>query len=481
MTGRNHRLSEVPVAALSAARLAPVIGRERVEQLERAAAAARAALGGRAVLNVNSTAAGGGVAEMLPTLLAYARAAGIDARWLVIDGDPEFFAITKRIHNGLYGTPGDGGELGPAERRAYEAVLRRNAEELLAVVRPRDVVILHDPQPAGLAAAVAQAGATVVWRCHVGRDEPNAWTRRAWAFLRTYLQDVDAVVVSRQAFAPPWVDPDRLHVIAPSIDPFAAKNAPLTAEQVRQTLAYTGLVSGPEPPTHVPFVRSDGSPGRITRRVDLTQTGPPPPADAPLVTQISRWDPLKDMPGVMEGFAEHVDHQLGAHLLLVGPTVTSVADDPEAARVFNDCVAAWRRLPHAIRARVHLACSPMRDADEQATIINALQRHAAVVVQKSLAEGFGLTVAEAMWKRRPIVASAVGGICDQIVDGEHGLLLDDPRDLRAFGSAVERLLREPAEAARLAANAHRRVTDELLGDRQLERYAELLATIVGRD
>src|SRR5690606_9928440 len=173
-----------------------------------------------------------------------------------------------------------------------------------------------------------------------------------------------------------------------------------------------GLLHGPDGRRHVPFARRDGSPARIVRRVDVVQTGPPAPPDAPLVVQVSRWDRMKDMAGVMEGFAAHVDRALGAHLLLLGPAVTGVADDPEAAAVLDDCLDRWHRLPHAARTRIHLACTPMRDADEQATIVNAVQRHAAVVVQKSLAEGFGLTVVEAMWKERPIVASAVGGIRD---------------------------------------------------------------------
>jgi trehalose synthase len=193
--------------------------------------------------------------------------------------------------------------------------------------------------------------------------------------------------------------------------------------------------------------------------------------------QASRWDRMKDMSGVMRGFAQHVDHALGAHLVLAGPAVTGVADDPEAAEVFHECVDRWRRLPHATRGRVHLACVPMADPDEAAAIVNALQRHAAVVVQKSLEEGFGLTVAEAMWKTRPIVASAVGGISDQVVSGTHGLLIDDPDDLAAFGAAVTALLEDPAEAERLAGNARRRATEELLGDRHLERYGALFATL----
>ena len=468
------KLHEVDVQAIDAAKLEPLIGAERMAQFEQAAEVAREALAGSSVLNVNSTGAGGGVAEMLQTLLSYARGAGLDARWLVIEGDPDFFAITKRIHNGLYGSPGDRGELGAAERSHYERIQRRNADELLALIRPGDVVVIHDPQPAGLVAAAKSAGARVVWRCHVGLDQPNEWSERSWEFLRPYLVDAEAIVVSRATFAPPWADPAQVHVIQPSIDPFSAKNEALSLRNAWLALSYVGLLDGAiETPPAVSFARRDGSPGRINRRVDVVQTGPPAPADVPLVVQISRWDRMKDMAGVMTGFVEHVDPSLGAHLLLCGPVVTGVADDPEAAEVLDECTALWRQLPHAARSRVHLACIPMADPDENAAIVNAIQRHASVVAQKSLAEGFGLTVAEALWKRKPVVASAVGGIVDQIEDGTHGLLVHDPADLVAFGGAVESLLRDREDAAQLGENGRQRVIDEFLGDRHLEQYGVL--------
>lgn len=180
----------------------------------------------------------------------------------------------------------------------------------------------------------------------------------------------------------------------------------------------------------------------------------------------------------MHGFAEHVDAGTDAHLVLAGPAVTGVADDPESGEVLGECALAWRELPHARRRRVHLACTPMRDPGEAAAIVNALQRHAAVVVQKSLAEGFGLTVAEAMWKSRPIVASNLGGIADQIVDGEHGLLVDDPHDLAAFGAATKRLLDDADLARRLGANARSRAGEQFLPDRHLQGWASLIARAV---
>jgi trehalose synthase len=475
--GHGVKLEEVHVPALTPDRLMPLIGPERAERFRAIASAARARLAGRTVFNVNSTASGGGVAEMLRTLLAYTRGAGVDAQWIVINGDPEFFTITKRIHNNLHGAPGDAGPLGSNERRHYEEVLRANADELLAVIRPRDIVLLHDPQTAGLAGPLARAGITLVWRCHVGADVANAHTERAWGFLRPYLDDVDAYVFSRAAYAPAWADPRRVFVIPPSIDPLSAKNQLMQTVDVEAVLHYVGLLEGPGREPVAAFTHEDGSPGRIDRHVDVLQTGPPPPPDAPLVVQVSRWDPLKDMAGVMTGFAEHVDGATSAHLLLAGPAVTGVADDPEGAATLERCVDVWRRLPHAERTRIHLACLPMRDAAENAAIVNAIQRHAAVVTQKSLAEGFGLTVAEAMWKAKPIVASAVGGIVDQIVSGEHGLLIDDPHDLAAFGHAVRRLLDDPHDAAELGVNAQRRATEEFLGDRHLEQYAQLFAQL----
>ena len=475
---KTGRLHEVEVQAIDAARLEPLIGAERMAKFEQSAEAARKSLAGGTVWNVNSTGVGGGVAEMLQTLLSYTRCAGVDARWLVIEGDPAFFAVTKRIHNGLYGSPGDGGDLGPAEQRHYEGVLRANADELLALISPGDVVIVHDPQPAGLVAAAKSAGARVVWRCHVGIDRPNEWSERAWEFLRPYLADSDAIVVSRAAFAPPWADPARVHVIHPSIDPFSAKNEPVSMEDARLAVAYVGLIGGVAQKAPVAtFTRRDGSSGRIDRRADVIQTEPSP-VDSPLVVQISRWDRMKDMAGVMKGFVQHVEPSLGAHLLLCGPAVAGVADDPEAAQVLDECTALWRELPDLARSRVHLACLPMADPDENAAIVNAIQRHASVIVQKSLAEGFGLTVAEAMWKQRPVVASAVGGIVDQIEDGVHGLLVDDPADLPAFGVAVESLLRDRTRAEQLGQNARRRVTDEFLGDRHLEQYGLLFEQLV---
>jgi trehalose synthase len=186
---------------------------------------------------------------------------------------------------------------------------------------------------------------------------------------------------------------------------------------------------------------------------------------------------MKDMPGVLTAFADHVDPALGAHLVLAGPSVDGVTDDPEGAAVFAETRAGWEGLGAQTRRRVHLATIGMSDLVANARVVNALQRHAAVVVQKSLAEGFGLTVAEAMWKRRPVVASAVGGIVDQVTDGREGVLVD-PGDLPGTGAAIERLLGDAELRARLGESARSKVVARFLADRHLQQYADLLTTLL---
>ena len=470
-------LEEVDVRPLTPTLLESVIGPVRTARLEATAEVMRSVLDGHLVMNVNSTANGGGVAELLQTLLANARGLGIDTRWVVVEGTPEFFAITKRIHNHLYGTLGDAGPLGPAEHQRYEENLAANTGEVLDLVGPRDVVLLHDPQTAGLAPRLQEAGIGVVWRCHVGVDHQNEHSELAWDFLRPYIEAVDAFVFSCRHFAPSWVPQDRLFVIPPSIDPFSAKNEPISPADVAHSLHHVGLLaggSGHAPPT---FSRRDGSVGRVSRPVDMLDTGAPPD-DVPIVLQASRWDALKDMPGVMVGFADSVGEMGDAHLVLAGPAVDGVADDPEAAAVLDRCLTVWRSLPTPVRQRIHLACVPMTDGDEAAAIVNALQRHATVVTQKSLAEGFGLTVAEAMWKSRSVVGSAVGGIVDQIIPGQTGYLLSDPTDLAAFGEIVARLLADPAEADRLGAGAKEHASEQFLGDRHLEQWAQVVGHLL---
>jgi trehalose synthase len=468
-------MQEVLIEPVQLDTAAVLLGEKRITQLAAQAEATNRVLAGRTVWNVNSTAQGGGVAEMLEVLLAYARGGGVDTRWLVIHGVPDFFAVTKRLHNWLHGVPGDGGELGVAERRIYEQNLADNEGDLIARVRPGDVVILHDPQTTGLIAPMKRAGAVVIWRCHVGADDrDNPFVVGAWNFLAPYLEDADAFIFSRATYPPAWLDGGRIHIIPPSIDPFSAKNQELAPGAVRSILARIGLLpesAGAAPPE---FMHRDGLPGTVTDVADIVAEGARLDPDAPVVVQISRWDRLKDMFGVMSGFAEHVGGESGANLILAGPEAKGVADDPEAIAVYNECLEGWRRLRPDQRRRIRLVRLPMDDVEANAAMVNALQRHASVVVQKSLVEGFGLTVAEAMWKTRPVVASAVGGINDQIVDGESGRLLPDPTDLVTFGAIIDSLLHDPSERQRLGHEARRRVLDQFMGDRHLIQYGQLL-------
>jgi trehalose synthase len=469
---------QVQVAPRSLQRFEPLVGAERLAEAARAAQALQEQLSGRVIWNLNSTAVGGGVAEMLRSLLAYARGAGADIRWRVFEAPPEFFRVTKRLHNALHGYDGDGLPLDAHARELYERVLATGAGEFSEFVRRRDVVILHDPQTAGLIPRLAHMGARIIWRCHVGSDKANAQSERAWAFLDPYLQAADSLVFTRSAYVPPHLS-ERSAIIRPSIDPFSAKNQELDDATVRAILVHVGLIEGPAGPVAPSFTAEDGSPGRVDHCADVMRLGRASAPETPLVVQVSRWDRLKDPVGVMRGFAQLIDRTgaNGAELVLAGPNVHAVADDPEGAEVFDEVASAWRSLPHGERRRVHLASLPSKDVQENGIIVNALQRHATIVVQKSLREGFGLTVAEAMWKRRAVVASGVGGILDQIEDGVHGLLLSDPCDLEAFGEALDRLIESPALCAEMGRNGRERVRKEYLALRSLFEYAELIQSL----
>jgi trehalose synthase len=464
----------VPTRPLS--QLDSVIGPARADRLGAAANEFRDGLGGRTVWNVSSTAAGGGVAEMVQSLIGYVLDAGIDARWAVIAGDTEFFAVTKRLHNHIHGYADGDGALEHAERAHYDEVTAANAQALTGLVAPGDLVLLHDPQTAGLAGALARHGARVVWRCHIGSDRQSDLSRGAWEFLRPYLAGAHAYVFSRRSYAPDWLPDPAVWIIPPSIDPYSPKNQPMDPDVVSAVLRVIGLRDGgpaAAPPT---FTRRDGTDGVVSSAATVTTDGLPADGDR-LLVEVSRWDRLKDMSGVLRGFAEHVAPGGDGYLVLAGPAVAAVTDDPEGAAVLAECQELWRCQPAAVRARSALVTLPLGDIDENAAMVNALQRRATVVAQKSLAEGFGLTVAEAMWKARPVVGSAVGGIGDQIADGT-GVLLPDPGDLAAFGAAVRRLLDDPDGTGRMGAAAHAYIHEHFIGDLHLIQYARLFGRLL---
>ncbi|HEU5470983.1 MAG TPA: glycosyltransferase [Actinophytocola sp.] len=470
-------LTSVPIAALPVERFESLIGERDYRRLMERFARGRDLLDGHAMWQVNSTSRGGGVAEMLASLLGYARGAGVDERWEVIEGNEPFFAVTKRIHNNLHGAVGDGLPLDDEAREAYESVTRAAGAELANRVVPGDVVLLHDPQTAGMIPAIKQVGVPVVWRCHVGIDTAGEITRRAWAFLRGYVQQADAYVFSRRQYVWNELEPDKTVLIAPSIDAYSAKNQELSDGQVTGILAAAGLQQdGATRTGDASFARMDASPGRVERRAEVDEGRPLRPDDV-VVLQVSRWDRLKDPLGVIDGFVRHVLPRCDAHLVYAGPSVEAIADDPEGREVLAEAKACFAALPAKAREHVHLVTLPMIDLEENAAIVNALQRRADVIVQKSTAEGFGLTVAEAMWKARPVVASRIGGIQDQIEDGRSGRLVD-AQDLAAYGDAVLDLLANPELAATMGKQARQRVQNGFLGTRSMLQYIALYERLV---
>lgn len=444
-------LERVEIEPAPLERFRPLVG-ERFEEIERAAADARETFAGRRIWHVNSTSQGGGVAEMLRALLPYARDAGVDVRWLVLGESDGFFDLTKRIHNRLHGDPGDGGGLGSDAAELYARASERSAGELRELVEPGDVIYLHDPQPAGLVPAMKDAGLEVVWRCHIGADEPNDAAREAWDFLRPYVEPADAYVFSRRAYLWEGLDEERTWIMPPVIDPFSPKNEDLDEERIEAILA------------------------EVEAEATILQEEPVP-GGATVVTQVSRWDRLKDPEGLLEILARHLSDP-ALHLCLVGPETEGVHDDPEGAQVYERVAARWRDLCDDRRRRAHLISLPMDDLARNAAMVNALQRRSDLIVQKSLAEGFGLTVAEAMWKARPVIASGVGGIQDQVVDGRTGVLVADPRDLPAFARAIEDLVADPGRAAEMGEAGREHVRDSYLAIDRLREYVELLSGLV---
>ncbi len=290
------------------------------------------------------------------------------------------------------------------------------------------------------------AGANVVWRCHVGLDVPNDAVHAAWDFLEPYVRDAHAYVFSRATYAWTGLDPERVTIIRPSIDVFSPKNQELAEENVRAILQVTGLI----PDGHrreATFTRNDGSPGRVDRAARLVEDDARSRRAAPSSARSRAGTTSRTRSASSTASACTCRATRTRTCCLPGPTWRPWPTTRRAWRSSSTVCAHRAALPDAARARVHLASLPMVDPEENAAIVNAIQRHATIMVQKSLAEGFGLTVAEAMWKHRPVVASRIGGIQEQVIDGESGLLVDDPHDLAAFGAALGTPARRPGTRA----------------------------------
>ncbi len=384
-------------------------------------AALAASLDGARVLHVNATAYGGGVAELLASEVGLMRDLGIEAEWRVICPDEHFFGVTKRIHNAMQG---QAVVLGGHDLRAY---VERNRRCAAMLGDEWDVIVVHDPQPAALVASDSGAGAAWIWHCHIDTSTPDPAT---WELLRAFVLGYDAFVFTLPQFCPPGLDGERLAVIAPAIDPLTAKNQPLPCRLARQIVAGQGI--------------------------DLSR---------PLVVQVSRFDPWKDPLGVVDAWRLARANVPGLQLALVGAMAD---DDPEGWAIYEQV-----RRATAQESDCHLLTNLSGIGPLE---VNAFQREADVVVQKSLREGFGLTVSEALWKQTAVIGGNAGGIPLQI--GEDGGLLVD--DVDGCAAAIVRLLENDALADRLAHAGRERVRREFLTPRlvrdELALYGKLLGS-----
>ena len=437
-------------------------------------------LGGKTVWMVNSTALGGGVAQLLRTLLPYWKGAGIDVRWMVLRGSGEFFRVTKRLHNHLQGQPGDGDVLGIEELTTLDRAALYHARALASLVAPGDVVVLNDPQTAAMSEPLERAGANVIWSCHIGIDHDNEYSWNAWRCLRPRLAGVRRFVFSRYTSLPEWLGGTETSILTPGIDPGSTKNLPMPDGAARAILQHLGLAAGV--PAVTPGYHCTGGstassplvPRSWTATGHRTGTGTRWSSRWPGGTASrTRW-------GSWTASSSGCWRRPARTCSSRAPTPGQVADDPEAEAVLASVRERWRRLPPRARARVHIACLPLTPPEENAAMVNAIQRLAAVVVKKSLQEGFGLGVTEAMWKARPVVASAVGGHLEQIQHRHSGLLVEDPADVGAFGDAIVELLQDPLRAARLGQTARERVRALFLNDRHFVRWVEVFGSALER-
>ncbi len=369
---------------------------------------------GRRFVHVNSTRVGGGVAEILGTMVPLMLELGVDAEWAVIDGDAEFFSTTKALHNALQGAEAP---LTAAMLDHWVDVNRANARRLRL---GGDFVLVHDPQPAPLVEARPKGGAWL-WRCHIDLSAPSA---RARDVMRPWVERYDLAVVSLKAYARHSSTP---HVVVPpSIDPLAEKNRPLAPDEVARALAGVGVA-----------------------------------ADKPLLVQVSRFDRFKDPLGVIDAY-RLIKRRHDVRLVLAGG---GAADDPEGDRVLADVRTAAGADPDV----VVLDLPPDAHA-----AINALQRAATIVLQKSTREGFGLTVTEAMWKGRPVIGGRVGGITLQILDGVTGYTVASPDEAAARAC---HLLEHPEEARAMGERAREHVRQRFLITRHLHDYLTLMVRL----
>ena len=389
----------------------PIVGKNIIDELE----ILGSHLAGRKVLNVNSTFSGGGVAEILTRMIPLLNQLGVDATWDVIHGDDAFFNVTKKFHNALHGRDES---VTKDDLDIFMETSRRNND---SVALNADIYYIHDPQPIMLIERKKSLGGKWIWRCHVDVSHPD---KEVWKFLRKYVVGYDATVFSAPEFSQQL--PVRQYMISPSIDPLSDKNREISQSQIQAVLDKYGLDNG-----------------------------------KPMVVQISRFDYLKDPLGVIQAF------RMGrkgfeCQLVLAGGTAD---DDPESSRVLEEVMENAGNDPD-IKI---LAIPPGSDLE-----INALQRAATVIFQKSLKEGFGLTISEALWKSKPVVATAVGGIPQQVRNKVTGLLC---HSIDGAAYALKQLLSNPDYAAWLGKNGHEHVKQNFLITRHVKEYLLLFIAV----
>lgn len=458
-----------------------------VDELRREAEPVATALQGRTIWMVNSTAQGGGVSEMLPGIMSHLRELGFAVEWVVIEAEDErFFTITKRIHNMMHG--GREAPLTEADRSVYEDTNRANAEVLGDLLRDDDILVVHDPQPMPLAGMLAaERRLTCIWRCHIGLDVDTPETRAAWDFLEPYADAYAHAVFSAPEYVAPFFEGSS-SIIYPALDPLTAKNRPLHVQGVVAILERGGLLREPGPRVLPQFahlarrLQPDGSFADALEPDDLGLL------TRPVITQVSRWDRLKGFLPLMRGFAEFrrrlaqeppsdtlERRRLGlTRLVLAGPAPESVADDPEGREVLEELRRAWLELDEDVRADIALIALPMDDLEQNALLVNALQRVSTIIVQNSLREGFGLTITEGMWKGVPVLTnSAACGPRQQVRDNVDGRMIGDPEDSADLARVLREMLEDAARLQRWGLAAQRQVHDHFLVYAQLRHWLRL--------
>ena len=433
------------------------------------------------------------IEQMLPPIVRLLRDLGVRTQWVVIGSrEPGFIALTKRIHNLIHGS-GDPG-LTLSDRALYEQVNRENAMALGELVSPGDVLVVHDPQPLPLAGMLrASVPLLAIWRCHIGLDVENAATRAAWEFLGPYLDAYDHAVFSAPEYIPERLA-GRATVIHPGIDPLSPKNRELGLRETVEVLCNGGLVPYPSPTVHAPFpaqaqiVLPDGTLAGTSGRESIGLL------TRPIVTQISRWDRLKGFLPLMRAFtalkqsvhaaesttdAVHRQRLKLVRLVLVGPDPAGIADDPEANGMIDELRAEYAGMPGAIQNDIALLMLPMQSPEQNALMVNALQRASTIVVQNSLREGFGLTITEAMWKRIPVLSNSQAcGPRQQVRDGLDGRLVRDPEDEEELQRVLNTMLADSEGRQRWGRSAQRHVHERFLVVAQLRSWAHLVGSLL---